>query len=67
MRASVNFLCQNNTPAPMTLSDKKTVLREQLEGAGWESERLIAFFAGKPGEDKNNFVIPDYAGETQAK
>ncbi|UWR21272.1 FAD-dependent monooxygenase [Sulfitobacter sp. S190] len=40
MRASVNFLSDNDNPDYMTLDDKKVELRRRLDGAGWEAERL---------------------------
>ncbi|GFE65227.1 FAD-dependent monooxygenase [Litoreibacter roseus] len=40
MRASVNFLSDENDPPRMSLADKKAELRKRLDGAGWEAERL---------------------------
>ncbi|MEM8772177.1 MAG: FAD-dependent monooxygenase [Pseudomonadota bacterium] len=40
MRASVNFLSDENNPPALSLEDKKNRLRSRLQGAGWEAERL---------------------------
>ena len=40
MRTSVNFLSDDNDPPHMSLDDKKERLRNRLEGAGWECNRI---------------------------
>ena len=40
MRASVNFLSDDDDPPHMSLDDKKKRLRARLEGAGWECARI---------------------------
>ncbi|MGF1463830.1 MAG: FAD-dependent monooxygenase [Maricaulaceae bacterium] len=45
MRAAVNFLSDDPNPGQLSLDDKKRIIRERLEGAGWESERMAAALA----------------------
>ncbi len=40
IRASVNFLNDDDDPDRMSLSDKKEILTERLRGAGWECDRI---------------------------
>ena len=40
MRASVNFLSDENDPPRMSLDEKKQRLGDRLKGGGWECERI---------------------------
>lgn len=46
MRASVNFLSDDASSSPLSLEDKKDLIRAKLDGAGWESERMIEALDG---------------------
>ena len=40
MRASVNFLSEDNDPPRMSLEDKRRRLQDRLRGSGWECDRI---------------------------
>ncbi|MEM7568740.1 MAG: FAD-dependent monooxygenase [Pseudomonadota bacterium] len=45
MRASVNFLSDAADAPHMTVEEKRALLRDRLDGAGWESQRFASALA----------------------